>query len=212
MHAMKGILIAAIAWSLLDLGIAFAQVGIAPVTPPLGMTSPLGIGPAAAVGTTGIPMGATELATPGVSPTAMSAATPGMMTSTSACSTGAASSSTAPTGAMNGESSATGAISGTSAPTALFDGAGIAGTASGTCASSTVTSSATGSASSPTMGARSSVGRLGVPLGSTELATGGLSPLPDITTQNQPAIISSGTVPCPTTDTSSATGMSSGSC
>jgi hypothetical protein len=88
MYAMKGILTAAIAWSLLDLGIAFAQVGIAPVTPPLGMTSPLGIGPAAAVGTTGIPMGATELATPGVSPTAASAATPGMMTSTSACSTG----------------------------------------------------------------------------------------------------------------------------
>lgn len=208
---MKGILIVAIVWSLLDLGTAFAQVGIAPVVPPLGLTSPLGIGPAAAVGTTGIPMGATELATPGVSPTAASAATAGMMTSTSACASGAAGSSTAPTGAMNGESSATGAISGTSAPTALFDGAGISGTASGTCAAGTAVSSATGSASSPTMGARSSVGRLGVPLGSTELATGGLSPLPDITVQNQPAIVSSGTVPCPTTDMS-ATGTSSGSC
>jgi hypothetical protein len=209
---MKAILAVVIVGSLLDAGAAFAQVGIAPVTPPLGLTSPLGLGPAAAVGTTGIPMGATELATPGVSPTVTSVATPGMMTSTSACSTGAAGSSTAPTGAMNGESSATGAISGTSAPTALFDGAGISGTASGTCAAGTTVSSATGSASSPTMGARSSVGRLGVPLGSTELATGGLSPLPDITTQNQPAIISNGTVPCPTTDMSSTTGMSSGSC
>jgi hypothetical protein len=35
---------------------------------PLGITSPLGIGPAGPVGPTRIPLGATELATPGASP------------------------------------------------------------------------------------------------------------------------------------------------
>jgi hypothetical protein len=64
----KGILVAAIVWSLCDVGAAFAQVGMGAVTPPLGITSPLGIGAAVPVGATGLPLGATELATPGVSP------------------------------------------------------------------------------------------------------------------------------------------------
>jgi hypothetical protein len=46
---MKGILVAAIVWTLCDVGAAFAQVGMGAVTPPLGITSPLGIGPAAPV-------------------------------------------------------------------------------------------------------------------------------------------------------------------
>src|SRR6476661_4559299 len=54
---------------LLASGSASAQIGgIGPSGSPLGMTSPLGIGPAPAVPRTGIPMGATELSTPGVSP------------------------------------------------------------------------------------------------------------------------------------------------
>ena len=55
---------------LLGCGSAYAQVGmnISP-GPPLGMTSPLGVGPGSPVARTSIPMGATELATPGVSPT-----------------------------------------------------------------------------------------------------------------------------------------------
>jgi hypothetical protein len=54
---------------LLGCGSAYAQarLNVSPL-PALGMTSPLGI-PNAPVGHTGIPMGATELATPGVSPT-----------------------------------------------------------------------------------------------------------------------------------------------
>ena len=49
-------------------GPAFAQVGMITGAPaPLGVTSPLGFGPGAPVGATGIPLGATELATPGVS-------------------------------------------------------------------------------------------------------------------------------------------------
>src|ERR671937_1613160 len=54
---------------LLGCGSAYAQarMNVSPL-PALGRTSPLGI-PNAPVGQTGIPLGATELATPGVSPT-----------------------------------------------------------------------------------------------------------------------------------------------
>jgi hypothetical protein len=185
---------------------------------PIGITSPLGIGPGTPVTATGIPLGATELATPGVSPSTSSNPSPGSMTAatttTTACSAG---SSTIGSGAtMSGESPATGGVSGPSVPTPLFDGAGISGTASGTCANATASTSPTGSASSPTLASRSMVGRVGIPMGSTELATGGLSPLPDITMQSQAPIVSTGTstVPCPTTGMSSATGttMSSSGC
>src|SRR5262249_58231547 len=58
---------------LLGCGSAYAQrMNVAPL-PALGMTSPLGI-PNAPVGQTGIPLGATEFATPGVSPTRSGAA------------------------------------------------------------------------------------------------------------------------------------------
>jgi hypothetical protein len=53
----------------LDGGPALAQTGIVGLPSPLGITSPLGIGPGSSVGSVGIPMGATELATPGLSPT-----------------------------------------------------------------------------------------------------------------------------------------------
>src|SRR5260370_15428175 len=59
---------------LLGSGSAYAQarMNVSPL-PALGMTSPLGI-PNAPIGHTGIPLGATELATPGVSPTTFGAA------------------------------------------------------------------------------------------------------------------------------------------
>lgn len=225
---MRGILIAAIIWSQFEVGAAFAQVGMGAIAP-LGITSPLGIGPGAPVGATGLPLGATELATPGVSPmTSSSSASSAMtMTTTSACSSGMGSMQTASSGMGNattgtgssiaGESSAMGAISGTSAPTPLFDGAGIAGTPSGTCATAaTASSSPTASASSPSIGSRTTIGRVGIPMGSTELATGGLSPLPDITMQSQSTVVPTGTntVPCPATGMSAlpGTSMSSGGC
>lgn len=61
-----------VAAALLGCGSAIAQVGgmsISPGTSPLGMTSPLGLGPGSPVAPTGIPLGAIELASPGVSPT-----------------------------------------------------------------------------------------------------------------------------------------------
>jgi len=56
---------------ILSCGSAMAQVssqGDPGLASPLGLTSPLGVGPGSPVGPTGLPMGATELATPGVSP------------------------------------------------------------------------------------------------------------------------------------------------
>src|SRR5450432_1558795 len=83
---MKPFLIAALTWSLLC-NHAFAQVSMVTGAPAsLGITSPLGIGPGASVGTTGIPLGATERATPGISPSAAGTATLGSMTAASACS------------------------------------------------------------------------------------------------------------------------------
>jgi hypothetical protein len=121
--------------------------------PALGMTSPLGI-PNAPVGQTGIPIGATELATPGVSPT----------TSGAAPMIGATCAGASPT-------SASAAVTGMSgAP--LFDGGGMAASAPGSCAASATASPPMAS----TMGPGSTVGRVGIPLGSTELGGGGLSP------------------------------------
>ena len=220
---MRAFLIATVTLPLLCCGPAFAQVGMGAVTPPMGMTSPLGIGTGAPVGVTGVPLGATELGTPGVSPTTSSSSASSAMTTLSACSgtmggmqtaaSGMGNSTSGTAGSLPGESSGTGAISGTSAPTPLFDGTGIAGTASGTCASAATTSGPTGSASSPNIGSRSTVGRVGVPMGSTELGTGGLSPLPD-PTQNQSTVVPTGTVPCPTTGmpTTAGSPMSSGGC
>ena len=64
-------LIAVIATVLLGCGATFFQVGTgAPVPSPLGITSPLGMAPGSPVPPAGIPMGATELASPGLSPAA----------------------------------------------------------------------------------------------------------------------------------------------
>jgi hypothetical protein len=121
-------------------GAAFAQVGGMGITPgpsPLGMTSPLGMGPGSVVPPTGLRLGTTEVPTLGVSPmTSGTSPLPPTMISLTTCggiggsipqaSFGAASSSVGTTSGM-GTSSA-----GTSSSTLLFDGASTAGTASGT--------------------------------------------------------------------------------
>jgi hypothetical protein len=228
---MRHFSIAAAALCFWACGPVFAQVGMVTGAPaPLGVTSPLGIGPGALVGATGIPLGATELATPGLSPSAAGTAALGSMTASTACSGIGASAQ--PTTSIPGTSgmaasptpnamTTTGAMtSGTPAPTPLFDSTGISGNASGTCASGTATasSSATASASSPAgLGSRSTtVGRAGVAMGSTELSPGGLSPLPDITLPSQPSASTMGTStsPCVLTGSSptTATSMSSAGC
>jgi hypothetical protein len=179
--AMTRLAMTALALLILGSGCASAQLsGSAPS--PLGITSPLGIGPALPMPGTGIPLGSTELGSFGVSPTTSGISPLGLV----------------PTGSMatcSGVNSAAGNVSGTSGGASmpampgsvnLFDGGGTIGTASGTCASVTTgLSSPAASASSPTgMAASSAAGRVGIPMGSTELGVGGVSPLPQIPTLN----------------------------
>ena len=93
---MTRFLTAIAAAALLGCGPAAAQVGGIGASP-LGMTSPLGIGPAFAGGPTGIPLGATELASPGVSPMTVRRIAPGALGSAAAtaCSTMAGANSAA---------------------------------------------------------------------------------------------------------------------
>ncbi|MGZ3292311.1 MAG: hypothetical protein ACXU9D_03450 [Xanthobacteraceae bacterium] len=221
---MRRFLIAAVTCSLLGCGRALAQVGMITAAPaPLGVTSPLGLGPGAPVGATGIPLGATELATPGVSASVAGTAALGSMTASTACSgIGASAQSSTSIPGTSGMASSTaitapGSVTaGVQVPTPLFDSAGMSGNASGTCASGSAiaSSSPTASASSPTSLGSTTIGRVGIPLGSTELSPGGLSPLPDITLQSQPSASTTGisTSPCvlngasPTTATSTSSG------
>src|SRR6516162_10015497 len=164
---------------LLGCGSAYAQAPLSTSPlPPLGLTSPLGI-PNAPVGQTGIPLGATELATPGVSPTTSGAspllgATCGGVSSPPSAATGGSLTGTSTdmgtpvTGASAGMG---GSVQGTSGA-APFDGGGMAASAPGACAASATASPPMGSS----MGPGSSVGMVGIPLGSTELGSGGLSP------------------------------------
>ena len=167
---------------ILGCGAAFAQVG--PATPPIGITSPLGIGPESAVPPVGIPLGATELATPGLSP-------PPLITGSTPCS-----------------------IVGT--PSALFDGGsntgsgGQTGSASDPCAPTAGTPTRLGaSASSPdATGLPQPVGRVGIPLGSTELSPGGLSPPPLVL---PPSVSMPSLSPMPLSSTPSTASSPSGS-
>jgi hypothetical protein len=168
-------------------GSAVAQVstiGGAPGPSPLGITSPVGVGAAAPVSPTGIPLGATELVPQGTSPGATAA---GLATSDIAVCAGFGGS--IPQASFGAPTTGTASTMGTSgaSPTGLatvFDG-GSTGTASGTCApgGGTTLARPTGSASSPTgMISSAPVGRVGIRMGSSELGTGGLSPAPlDVT-------------------------------
>ena len=208
---------------LLGCGSASAQVGgmgISPGTSPLGIASapPFPGQPGVSPPTSGTsPLGPTAgfIATCG-----------GIGGAIPQASFGVASSSV---GTTSGMSFGTGTSSAGTPSSTVFDGGSNANTASGTCPTSGGSSSAgpAASASSPTgMGSvSSSGGRIGIPLGSTELGGGGLSPMPQILAPNpsapsptlgtpfNPSAPSStlGT-PCPTTGMSSATAMSSGSC
>ena len=163
---------------------AYAQVGGMGIFPgpALGMTSPLGVGPGSPVAPTRIPMGATELTSSGVSPLTSGASPLGLAIGGIATCSGAGGSlpqaSPGMGTSMSGTSFNTGmSTAGTVGSTTIFDGGGTSGSASGTCAGTAGAPSA-GSAvpSTGIMGSTSSVSRLGIPLGSTEIGVGGLSP------------------------------------
>jgi hypothetical protein len=131
-------LMAGIAW--VEPTAAIAQAAPANMQPPIGMrtTSPLATG---STRPAGIPLGSTEIATPGISPVAPSQSA---LMETCAGSDGARSSGTP------------------------FDGGGISGTTSLSCADSR-------NISSP-LPSPSSIGRAGIPLGATEIGGAGISP------------------------------------
>src|ERR1700730_12934535 len=176
---MTRVLMAATAAFFLTCGSAYAQMGASAPSPPAA-TTPLGISPVppAAVSGTGIPLGTAGLGSMGVNPgpSGMSSVSP--PTSSSATCSGISSPAGNLSGGINGGPSNT-PSSLFNAPGSLFDGGGVAGTASGTCAG-IATGPAGGpaaSASSPTgMGSTSPSGRGGIPMGSTELGVGGVSP------------------------------------
>src|SRR3977135_3552873 len=90
MTSMRRLIVTTTVSVLLGCSTAWAQVTVGTGAPvPLGITSPLGMGPGASVGVTGIPLGATEMATPGVSPTAAGTAALGSMTAGTCSSIGA---------------------------------------------------------------------------------------------------------------------------
>src|SRR4051794_15050423 len=94
--------IATTAAVLLSCGSALAQS-------PLGLTSPLGIGPGSPVGPTGIPLGATELGSLGVSPTTSGTSPLGLTASTPCSGIGGA----VPQTSFGQTTSTTGTTSGT---------------------------------------------------------------------------------------------------
>ena len=186
---MGRVLIAAMLAALFGCNAAFAQITGTDSILPLEATSPLGMGPGSPVAPTGIPLGATEMASPGMSPLTSGA------------------SPMAPSGVPTGcfATAAPSAIGMSSTGISSFDGGGIAGTASGTCtaiATGGASSRPAASASSPTgMASSGPVGRVGIPLGSTELGPGGLSPPPEALTVNPSTPVS--TAPCQIGATSS---------
>jgi len=173
---------------------------------------------APAVPRTGIPMGATELSTPRVSPMTSGTSPLGAAGNITTCSSIGGSLPQASSG-MGGSipgisSSSAMSTTGTPGSSGLFDGGGTMGNASGTCmgVAGGSTARAASSASSPTgMGLGSPVARVGIPLGSTELGVGGLSPPPDVLTVDPTSPASTSGLPCPT-GAPSTTGTSSGSC
>jgi hypothetical protein len=165
----RELIIAATLAAFLGSNPAFAQVGgIGSPSPGMGLTSPFGMSSAAGtVGPAGLPLGATELATPGLSP--------------------------APPGTLGSGFTICSAVVGTGSGSAngLFDGGGVSSSMSSTATGETNSASASacnqasgaGSAgmlqstnSSP--GATAPLGIGTIPMGSTELSNAGVSPTP----------------------------------
>lgn len=159
-------------------GSAFAQQAAVMPTPSLSATSPLGMVPSAPVGGTGIPFGATEIASPGVSPAPLPST--GMIGSTVCSTTGTAPSTMFGSAAtFDGGGVALGTVTPQSTmampssdipPTsALIDTSGtqsMCGAGSGNLAASSTPMSPT---------APGGVPRTGIPMGSTEIGNLGVS-------------------------------------
>jgi hypothetical protein len=151
--------IATAAATVLGCSSALAQVGGTSIpSPGIAATSPLGMSPTQPVAPTGIPLGASEIVSPGISP--MLSGTLGMSGYGITC-------------------SATGGASPETSSASTYDGGGMgmAGSVPGS-ASICGTGSASGSSTAATPSASpSAVSRPGIPLGSVEIGSAGISPL-----------------------------------
>jgi hypothetical protein len=205
----RGALIVAMLAALVGCNSAFAQS--APDSAPgMGPTSPLGImGLGSTVGPTGIPLGATDLGSAGMSP-----APSGTLSDTTCSVMGSSTSGSSMLFDGGGTMGMPGAApSGMGSPTSgsstLFDGGGT-----GTCGTGSGSNSSGSSltAASPPSSGGIVPGQLGgqaaIPLGATQLGTGGLgptpiSPAPTIATLSPSSPLlttpSSPTMPVPTT-------------
>jgi hypothetical protein len=156
---MKCLLTATVVATLLSYNCAFSQVGgMADPTPGIAATSPLGVVPGASVPPTGIPLGATELASPGLSP--LTDGTVGMAGFGSTCSAIGS-----PSSGISGASTYDGGGMGLGMGASLPGSGVICGASSG---GSTAAMSSTGSGN---------VARTGIPFGSVEIGNAGVSPL-----------------------------------
>ena len=168
---MRRELIAAFLATLLGCNPVLAQVaGIGSPMPGMGVTSPFGMGSAAgSVGPTGVPLGATELATPGLSPAPPSTLGSGF----AVCSTVVGAPSATATGIYDGGGlgTATG-MSPTAMGTTSAASASTCNQASSSSSPSTLSSGSTPPSSSALLG----IGA--IPMGSIELGNAGVSPTP----------------------------------
>ncbi|MEH2499670.1 hypothetical protein V1294_006149 [Bradyrhizobium sp. AZCC 1678] len=166
-------------------GQAFAQQAAVMPTPSLSTTSPLGMVPSAPVGGTGIPFGATEIASPGVSPAPISSTIGSTVCSTigTAPSTMFGSATTFDGGGvdvgtvtpqstmstMPGMSTSAMSSSGISPTSALIDTSGT----QSMCGAGSNNLAASSTPTSPTT--PGGVPRTGIPMGSTEIGNLGVS-------------------------------------
>ena len=159
---------------------ARAQVtGMASPTPSIAATSPLGLGPGSGGSQTGIPLGATEIASPGVSPAPGATGAMSMPGSGTTCSTlgtspsgmfGSTSSYDGGGMAVGGAAPATGATLGMSATPGMVQASGMSGMCGAGSSSMVSSSTPTSTPTTPGGGART-----GIPLGSIEIGNLGVS-------------------------------------
>jgi hypothetical protein len=166
----RELIIAATLATLLGGNPAFAQVGgIGSPTPGMGLTSPFGMSAATggSVGPAGVPLGATELATPGLSP-----APPGTLGSGfTICSAVVGAGSNSANGPFDGGGTSVG-MSPTASGETNSASASACNQASGAGSAGTLQSTT----SSP--GSTAPLGIGTIPLGSIELGNAGVSPTP----------------------------------
>lgn len=180
-------LLAGAGWMGCDPASAQAMTSGVPQPPGMGTTSPFTLGSGSTVAPVGIPLGSTEIATPGLSPAAPPIGV----------------------GSTFGNPACSGSGNSSQSSGAPFDGGGFSGGTSVSCAPA-----GDMSASGPVLsGSGSSVGRVGIPLGSTELGGAGLSSAAPVPAPS-PFVSSpsNGAVPCPGTDVSSSTVAGASGC